>query len=229
MSSDDIYLVVCSFLTSFSFLDEIDRILTPGYVPSEEDIIRTQPKTSGIRTTQIKWANIFINMIDISMQRTIPKKWMHSFEDVTAIAFFVDLAGYDRKLLKDQAQTELMDSLTRFDEIVNSQWVMRTRIVLFLSNIRLFQAKLAKSPLYRRFPDYSGANNVACATKYILRRFEQVNRAQLKIHPHFIQNSDQSSAEEVDTAIFQVVIENALSLALSRKYPSIVGTSFLSK
>ena len=139
---------------------------------------------------------------------------MHSFEDVTAIAFFADLAGYDRKLLKDRAQTELMDSLAHFDEIVNSRWFMRTSIVLFLSNIRLFEAKLAKSPLYRHFPDYSGANDVACATKYILRQFEQVNRAQLRIHPHFIQNSDLVSAEVVRAAVIDVVVHNTLRSAL---------------
>ena len=151
-------------------------------------------------------------MIDISTDRTTREKWIHSFQDVTLIHFFVDLAGYDRELPGDRAHTELMDSLARFDEIANSRWFMRTRIALFLSNKSLLEAKLSNSPLNRRFPDYSGGNNVARATQYILRQFKQVNRTQLDLYPCSIQPSDPSSVRVVFEAIEEVLVQKNLDM-----------------
>lgn len=77
----------------------------------------------------------------------------------------------------------MMESLVLFDSVVNSRWFMRTSIILFLNKVDLFKQKLAKSPLSTYFPDYSGGNDVNRAAKYLLFRFDQVNRARLQLYP----------------------------------------------
>jgi guanine nucleotide-binding protein subunit alpha len=83
----------------------------------------------------------------------------------------------------DNTQNRMMESLVLFDSVVNSRWFMRTSIVLFLNKVDLFRAKLPKSPLGNYFPDYSGGNDVNRAAKYLLWRFNQVNRAHLNLYP----------------------------------------------
>ena len=78
-----------------------------------------------------------------------------------------------------------MESLVLFDSVVNSRWFMRTSIILFLNKVDLFKAKLARSPLGNYFPDYSGGNDVNRAAKYLLWRFNQVNRAHLNLYPQY--------------------------------------------
>lgn len=73
-----------------------------------------------------------------------------------------------------------------FDSVVNSRWFMRTSIILFLNKVDLFRAKLARSPLGNYFPDYSGGNDVNRAAKYLLWRFNQVNRAHLNLYPQSV-------------------------------------------
>ena len=83
----------------------------------------------------------------------------------------------------DILQNRMMESLVLFDSVVNSRWFMRTSIVLFLNKVDLFRQKLKKSPLGEYFPDYSGGDDVNRAAKYLLWRFNQVNRAHLNLYP----------------------------------------------
>ena len=73
-----------------------------------------------------------------------------------------------------------------FDSVVNSRWFMRTSIILFLNKFDLFKQKLGRSPLGNYFPDYSGGNDVNRAAKYLLWRFNQVNRAHLNLYPQYV-------------------------------------------
>lgn len=73
-----------------------------------------------------------------------------------------------------------------FDSVVNSRWFMRTSIILFLNKVDIFKQKLGRSPLGNYFPDYSGGNDVNKAAKYLLWRFNQVNRAHLNLYPQYV-------------------------------------------
>lgn len=79
-----------------------------------------------------------------------------------------------------------MESLVLFDSVVNSRWFMRTSIILFLNKVDLFRQKLGRSPLSNYFPDYSGGNDINRASKYLLWRFNQVNRAHLNLYPQWV-------------------------------------------
>lgn len=141
-------------------------------------------------------------MFDVGGQRSERKKWIHCFENVTSIIFCVALSEYDQVLLEESSQVSyvaysqfqsdkmlmhiqnrMMESLVLFDSVVNSRWFMRTSIILFLNKVDLFKSKLARSPLSNYFPDYSGGNDVNRAAKYLLWRFNQVNRAHLNLYP----------------------------------------------
>lgn len=142
-------------------------------------------------------------MFDVGGQRSERKKWIHCFENVTSIIFCVALSEYDQVLLEESNQVcfldavgwsveergltcwknRMMESLVLFDSVVNSRWFMRTSVILFLNKVDLFRAKLARSPLSNYFPDYSGGNDVNRAAKYLLWRFNQVNRAHLNLYP----------------------------------------------
>jgi guanine nucleotide-binding protein G(i) subunit alpha len=143
-------------------------------------------------------------MFDVGGQRSERKKWIHCFENVTSIIFCVALSEYDQVLLEQSNQVSIhsrfpseasnltyiknrmMESLVLFDSVVNSRWFVRTSIILFLNKVDLFKQKLARSPLANYFPDYSGGNDVNRAAKYLLWRFNQVNRAHLNLYPQYV-------------------------------------------
>ncbi|KAH8163588.1 hypothetical protein CIB48_g4659 [Xylaria polymorpha] len=149
-------------------------------------------------------------MFDVGGQRSERKKWIHCFENVTSIIFCVALSEYDQVLLEESSQNRMMESLLLFDSVVNSRWFMRTSIILFLNKVDIFKAKLPRSPLGNYFPDYSGGNDVNKAAKYLLWRFNQVNRAHLNLYPHLTQATDTSNIRLVFAAVKETILNNAL-------------------
>ncbi|EEP79588.1 guanine nucleotide-binding protein alpha-3 subunit [Uncinocarpus reesii 1704] len=192
------------------FFDEVKRISMPDYIPNEADVLRARTKTTGIYETRFTMGQLSIHMFDVGGQRSERKKWIHCFENVTSIIFCVALSEYDQVLLEESNQNRMMESLVLFDSVVNSRWFMRTSIVLFLNKVDLFRQKLARSPLSRYFPDYSGGNDINRAAKYLLWRFNQVNRAHLNLYPHLTQATDTSNIRLVFAAVKETILQNAL-------------------
>ncbi|EZF23197.1 hypothetical protein H100_04097 [Trichophyton rubrum MR850] len=226
------------------FFEEAKRITMPDYIPNEADVLRARTKTTGIYETRFTMGQFsiqyvtptqylymytdFDSMFDVGGQRSERKKWIHCFENVTSIIFCVALSEYDQVLLEESNQNRMMESLVLFDSVVNSRWFMRTSIVLFLNKVDLFRQKLGRSPLNKYFPDYSGGNDVNRAAKYLLWRFNQVNRAHLNLYPQCVrsfvfllfkaytnvlsltQATDTSNIRLVFAAVKETILQNAL-------------------
>ena len=138
------------------YLNSLDRIASPHYVPTQQDVLRTRVKTTGIIETQFNFKGLHFKMFDVGGQRSERKKWIHCFEGVTAIIFCVALSGYDLVLAEDEEMNRMMESMKLFDSICNNKWFVDTSIILFLNKKDLFSEKIKYSPLNVCFPEYKG-------------------------------------------------------------------------
>ncbi|KAH9976049.1 guanine nucleotide binding protein, alpha subunit [Russula compacta] len=138
------------------------------------------------------------------------KRWKYFFEDVTTILFYASLCDYNKLVFSDSGQTRLAKSLVLFETILNSRWFLRSSIVLFLSEVREFKAKLPEEPLVDYFPEYTGGTDVNKGAKYILRQFMQVHRAQLNVYPHITDFFDRSTLELIFVNLKQRMVQNSL-------------------
>jgi guanine nucleotide-binding protein G(o) subunit alpha len=78
------------------FLDQLDAIGQPNYMPTTQDILRTRVKTTGIVEINFSLKDLNFRVFDVGGQRSERKKWIHCFEDVTAIIFIVGMSEYDQ-------------------------------------------------------------------------------------------------------------------------------------
>ncbi|KAG9225536.1 hypothetical protein CCMSSC00406_0003039 [Pleurotus cornucopiae] len=126
------------------FFSAVQRIGSPGYLPTEEDVLRARAKSTGITETRFNMGQLSIHMFDVGGQRSERKKWIHCFESVTSIIFCTALSEYDQVLLEERNQNRMVESLVLFESVINSRWFLRTSIILFLNKIDVFKNKLPK-------------------------------------------------------------------------------------
>lgn len=124
------------------FLDSLDRIVAKSYIPSPQDILRTRVKTTSISEISFKYKDMMVKtrgkndtaqnkltvfcskfcMYDVGGQRTERRKWIHCFDNVTAIFFMAALSAYDQSLEEEPTMNRLVESLRLFDTICNNRW-----------------------------------------------------------------------------------------------------------
>ncbi len=157
------------------YFDKLDEIMKPTYVATQQDMLYTRVRTSGIVTERLvlllfecihshiviylrrksafashflanrmapsssllmvcysrKW--IFpcvvrydidgspFEIYDVGGQRNERKKWIHCFDDVTAVIFVVALSEYDQTLFEDSTTNRLLEAVELFGDICNNR------------------------------------------------------------------------------------------------------------
>ncbi|KAF4107335.1 guanine nucleotide-binding protein G(i) subunit alpha-2a [Onychostoma macrolepis] len=194
------------------YLNDMERIGKVDYIPTQQDVLRTRVKTTGIVETHFTFKDLHFKMFDVGGQRSERKKWIHCFEGVTAIIFCVAMSAYDLVLAEDEEMNRMHESMKLFDSICNNKWFTETSIILFLNKKDLFDQKITRSPLTICFPEYAGANNYDEAAEYIRTKFEDLNKKKetKEIYPHFTCATDTKNVQFVFDAVTDVIIKNNL-------------------
>lgn len=137
----------------------------PGYQVTEQDILLGRIKTTGISETVFRIKNRTFRVFDVGGQRSERRKWIHCFDDVTALIFVAAVSEYDEVLFEDEWTNRMHEALSLFESICQSRWFHATPIILFLNKIDILQRKLERrafpgNPSYNTvatyFPDYAG-------------------------------------------------------------------------
>ena len=170
------------------FLQGMNRILDPSYLPSEQDVLQSRVHTTGVLKASFKSGNIAYQLFDVGGQRSERRKWLHCFDDVKAMLFVVSLSGYDMTLLKDGTTNQMEESLNLFQAICVNKFFDNSSIVLFLNKLDLFTEKISDTNHHLRlyFPQYNGPDHdVSAAKEFIKDQFLACNTKGRIIYPHF--------------------------------------------
>lgn len=150
------------------FLEEqnLSRLCSDSYVASQEDLLLTRIRTSGIVEEEFVIDGVAFAIYDVGGQRNERKKWIHCFDCVTAVIFVAGLSEYDQKLYEDTSTNRMMEALELFKEVVNNQYFLESSMIIFLNKLDLFIPKLQRidiketfEPLYlEKYPDGQAFN-----------------------------------------------------------------------
>ncbi|KAG8976449.1 hypothetical protein FRC05_003692 [Tulasnella sp. 425] len=186
------------------YFADLPRLWKTDYRPTEQDIIRSRAKTTGITETVFHLKGHDMHMLDVGGQKSERRKWIHCFQNVTAILFLVSLSGYNQCLVEDKDANQMQDAMTTWDSICHSHWFNTTSLILFLNKTDIFERKVKSSPIKNFFPDYAGTpGDVYEGKAYFKRRLLKLSaksnrQKEREIYTHF--------TNATDTALLRVVM-----------------------
>lgn len=163
------------------FLDALDRVTSPRYIPTDDDVLRARLKTLGVSEHRFTMKRGPMGspmshdwrVFDVGGQRSLRAAWVPYFDDMNAIIFLAPISCFDQVLQEDPSVNRLADSFLLWKAIVSNPLLKKTELILFLNKCDILRAKLASGI---RLADYivsygSRPNDFESASQYLKKKF----------------------------------------------------------
>ncbi|GAA5946743.1 hypothetical protein JCM3765_001996 [Sporobolomyces pararoseus] len=196
------------------FFDNIDRIGSDGYLPDDQDILRTRVRSTGIVEEVFDVKGQKLRCFDVGGQRSERKKWIHCFESVDILIFVVAISEFDQMLYEDESINRLAEATMLFESLAGSRWFERSSFVLLLNKCDIFEEKLTRSPssLRRYYPDYQGKDgDIASASAFMKSKFVALNpKKDRAFYVHMTTATDTKQVQVVIGALMDSLLNRLL-------------------
>lgn len=201
--------------SSAYFFNKVARLAAEEYAPDAEDILRARLRTSGIVEKTFRVQDSDLKFIDVGGQRNERRKWIHCFNDVTAVIFVVAISEFDQTLFEHEGTNRLRESLTVFDDVVNGEHFRNVDTILFLNKVDLFREKLqaeeSKGSLGTYFPEFDGADgDEEAALDFVEDLFLCLVESGRDVYPHFTCATDTKLMDSVLSSCRKIILRSNL-------------------
>jgi len=194
------------------FFDRVDDMASENYVPTYQDVLRCRARTTGIVETEFVIEEYQFKMLDVGGQRNERKKWIHCFENVTAVIFVAAMNEYDQFLFEDNTTNRIEESLNLFSEICNSRWFRNKSMILFLNKDDLFREKIKTVDLKVCFDEYDGGCDYERASSYLKRQFLKRNEYPdtKRVYVHITCATDTANISFTFNVVSDIIVKERL-------------------
>jgi GTPase SAR1 family protein len=158
------------------FLEDLTRIGSPSYIPSEADILISRVRTTQVTVERYLIEGIEFEVYDVGGQRSERRKWVDCFDRVDAVIFVAALSEYDQNCAEARRQNRMIEALNLFESVVKNAHFADTSIMLFLNKKDIFAEKIMHSNIAdsAHFSDYTGPpEDFDHGVLYFIKRFEE--------------------------------------------------------
>jgi len=194
------------------FLSNLSRIHAANYLPTFEDVLRLRSRTTGIVETEFDAGGLHFRMVDVGGQRNERKKWIHCFDNVTAVMFIVGSSEYDQMLFEDHTVNRIAESLVLFQNVTSQKFFDHASIILFMNKQDLFEEKIPKVPLSNNFPDYKGTTLTAAKTFLVGEFVRQIPPEKPRaVYTHWTCATDTNNVQVVFDAARNTIVTSNLT------------------
>jgi len=171
------------------YLDNLDRIISMGYVPSDDDIVRARLRTVGVqehfltheqkihtglgREVSRDWI-----IYDVGGARSQREAWVPFFEHMHAIIFLAPVNCFNQKLAEDPRVNRLEDSFHLYQRVISSPLLSQIPVILFLNKMDLLATNIENGIQLNRYVTSYGErpNTVESIVDYLQKKFRDLCR-----------------------------------------------------
>lgn len=212
------------------YFGKIDEIAKDNYIPTEQDVLRSRVRTTGIVENAFDIDGNQFKMFDVGGQRNERKKWIHCFEDVTAVLFVAAISEYDQVLYEDENTNRMVEALNLFEVICKYRF-RETSMILFLNKCDLFKDKIKRGPLSKffeflelfefreqfedRLSDGLDPYDAGCELLQMLfeNRTRREDRQERQVYTHITCATNTNNIKTVFEAVKDIIIKKSLNEA----------------
>lgn len=159
------------------FLNKSDEILTAGYVPSDEDILKLRRSTSGAHSLDFtfdpkkfgrgldkgysgqKNKTSHWTLTDVGGQIHERATWYEEFADLDGVVFVLSLPDYDQQSQDNRSANKLVeDGINLMLQVMRADNLTDVPVCVLLNKFDIFVKKIAASTkgISEIFPEYKG-------------------------------------------------------------------------
>lgn len=195
---------------------DIDENLGSAIRELWKDLV-ARVRTSGIVTEKYVIDGAQFEMYDVGGQRNERKKWIHCFDDVTAIIFVAALSEYDQNLFEDSQTNRMVEAIDLFGEICNNRYFTNSSMILFLNKRDLYLEKIKNvhigdQPSFSDFDTPFGHEDYYnMGIKYFTSKFKNVNEnLERQIYHHATCATDSQNVEVVFNSCKEIILRGSM-------------------
>ena len=196
------------------FMQHLERICAADYQPEDQDVLRTRVKTTGVSKIEFTFKKVQFRMFDVGGQRSERKKWIHCFDNVTAILFVVSIAEYDQSLEEDKNVNRMHESMELFENIVNNQYFKRKSFIVFFNKKDLFEIKIREKPIKQYFPNYQGDDqSFTESSEFLVKEYlskDYKESSERSLYPHLTTATDTEHVKFVFVTVADIILTQCL-------------------
>jgi hypothetical protein len=209
------------------FFARAPELAKPGYVPSDDDMLRARMRTRGTVEGEFLIGDQKLRVIDVGGQRNEREKWVEHFEDVRAVVFVVSLADYDLAPVDDPSRNRLVEAMGLFHWAATHPSFRRSALVLLLNKFDVFEEKVRSVPLrsqaegrFLDFADVRGGASPQAALEYVVGRFRALAAHRISER---VRGGAAAAAPRVDRLRLMVVSACGKRAAMAKAFEAIKG------
>ncbi|XP_055629544.1 guanine nucleotide-binding protein G(f) subunit alpha [Toxorhynchites rutilus septentrionalis] len=132
------------------FLDRVERLSIPGYIPTNSDILNCRKTTTGIQEINfhipmpksLGGGCQEFRMFDVGGQRAHRTKWMQIFEDIEVVLFMIECSSFDQTLREDPGKNRLVESFDLFRGVWQNRFLAEAGLIVFLNKQDILAEKI---------------------------------------------------------------------------------------
>lgn len=167
------------------FLNDLRRVTSLKYSPSDDDVLKARLKTVGVSEYKFEMevaagrdAGTEWRIIDVGGSRSQRQAWVPFFEDVDAIVFLAPISAFDQVLSEDRTVNRLEDSVLLWKAVCSNKLLANVELVLFLNKCDILDTKLKSGIRLAKYVRTYGEreNDLESVTKYLKGKFSAIHR-----------------------------------------------------
>lgn len=205
------------------FLDQVQRLTTRGYVPSDDDILKARLKTLGVTEHRFKLKRTADfsgdwRIYDVGGHRSQRDAWAPYFDDMNAIIFLAPISCFNQVMAEDGKYNRLQDSFDLWVKLLSNPLLKHTDLILFLNKTDIFRQKIESGI---KFGDYvvsygsERENTVEAVIEYIRKKFLHLMKKYSSNHPrpfyvHLTSVTDTQSTKLILLSLEEMLIRKGL-------------------